>query len=173
MSILWRIRRWAQGLGHSRGFGIQSPWAYELVTEVLCQPMPYYAYDDLQAEYPKASRRRQRLCQLYLRLANYRQEQPWTIVIATDGEREQVEHYLQTGCQKARVTLTTEWPQTLDDFPQCGMLVVEDIGRSRSRHKQWLKLLADPHVVVSFDLLDCGICFFDRAKNTRHYVINP
>lgn len=32
---------------HRRGFGIHSPFAFRFVTEVLCQPLPYYGYADI------------------------------------------------------------------------------------------------------------------------------
>lgn len=31
---------------HRRGFGIQSPWAYEMVRDVLFEPLAYYAYEE-------------------------------------------------------------------------------------------------------------------------------
>lgn len=37
-------------LRHSRGFGIHSPFAFRFVTEVLCQPLPYYAYGMLGSD---------------------------------------------------------------------------------------------------------------------------
>ena len=173
MNVLWRIRRLFRGLGHSRGFGIQSPWAYGLVTEVLCQRQSFYAYDELQQAYPDVKGRRLRLCRLYLRLSNYRQEQPWTIVLESDASRKLVERYLQVGCHKSHVSLTTTWPQNIDDYAESDMLVVEGISSSRSQREKWLQLLSNPHVIVSFDLLDCGVCFFDPAKNRHCYVINP
>lgn len=39
---------------HSRGFGVHSPFAFEFITEVLCQPRHYYAY----AQLPRDSRQR-------------------------------------------------------------------------------------------------------------------
>ena len=34
------------------GFGIQSPWAYSFVKDVLCEKLRYYAYDDLLLQFP-------------------------------------------------------------------------------------------------------------------------
>ena len=50
MAIREFVRRrvaWLRRCGRSRGFGIQSPTAYQFLTDVLCQRLPYHAYDDL------------------------------------------------------------------------------------------------------------------------------
>ena len=39
-TVLTRFKCWR----HSKGFGIHSPFAFRFVTEVLCQPLHYYAY---------------------------------------------------------------------------------------------------------------------------------
>ena len=38
-------------IGKSRGFGIQSPWAYSFVKDVISEKLPYYAYSDIENQY--------------------------------------------------------------------------------------------------------------------------
>ena len=44
MSLPSRIKRWWR----SKGFGIHSPFAFYFVTRVLREPLPYYAYPDIE-----------------------------------------------------------------------------------------------------------------------------
>ena len=42
--------RWLTG----RGFGVHSPWAYDLIENVINERHPYYAYEDLYPYWEKA-----------------------------------------------------------------------------------------------------------------------
>ncbi|MBP5647460.1 MAG: hypothetical protein J6X21_08685 [Bacteroidaceae bacterium] len=42
--------RWLTG----RGFGVHSPWAYDLIENVINERLPYYAYEDLYPFWEKA-----------------------------------------------------------------------------------------------------------------------
>lgn len=44
---LYIIFTYPNRLRHRQGFGVQSPWAYELVRDVFFEKLYYYAYDDL------------------------------------------------------------------------------------------------------------------------------
>ncbi len=60
---------------HRYGFDIQSPWAYELVRDVLFEKLPYYAYDKLQIvreNFPKDGYKySQKADERLFRIANY------------------------------------------------------------------------------------------------------
>lgn len=184
------MKRWLvrlKRLRYSRGFGIQSPWAYRFVRYVINEHYPYYAYADLassrQGDY--------RIPRLYFRIANYMQSGHWYVYHswATDYEE-----YIRRGCVKCAVTplaIERQLPERIDlaslsltgDYEKvCGLLlssahagtllIVEGIRSSRSNLAYWRKIMADPRVRISFDLYDCGLLFFDPKQFKRHYIIN-
>lgn len=48
MKILKRICIWCLRFRHRRGYGVHSPFAFGLITDVILESLPYYAYGELK-----------------------------------------------------------------------------------------------------------------------------
>lgn len=174
MAMVWMSRCF-----HSRGFGIQSPWAYAFVRYVVNEHWPYHAYEDLASDMPTESLVSQKLWRFYLRLANFRQQTPWSVVTkpgVSDAHLFAITRYIHTGCRQAQVTVCPLSPelQHADDASGLlgGMVVVEDIGRNREQRAFWKRLASDSRATVSFDLYYCGIVFYDVRVYRQQYIVN-
>ena len=98
---------WLCRIGHCRGFGIQSPWAYRFVRYVVNEHDAYYAYARLKEECP-ADRYTTKMGCLLFRLANY--WQPETIAGLTDEPFAVWRAYGQAGCAKSKVEIDAANP---------------------------------------------------------------
>lgn len=57
-------------LKHRKGYGVHSPFAYSIITEVIEEKLPYYAYRRMQRTFDKQSPISFKVACLLLRLAN-------------------------------------------------------------------------------------------------------
>lgn len=57
-------------LKHRKGYGVHSPFAYSIITEVIEEKLPYYAYRRMQRSYDKQAPVSYKVACLILRLAN-------------------------------------------------------------------------------------------------------
>lgn len=164
---LWRIR-------HRCGYGVHSPFAYRFITEVIYETTPFYAYMELDKSLSYKDRFRVRkVLHLLMRICNWRQPD----VIACLSSSEYVARYLAAGCRKARIidcvpgeTIDLCWidepyDEVLTHLDRNSILVLNNLNK----HKEWFTSLP---TVVSFDLHDVGIAFFDNKYNNQHYIIN-
>ena len=56
MNLLYYLKRpliWLSRFRYRCGYGVHSPFAFSLITDVIYEKMPYYAYDLLKAEQKK------------------------------------------------------------------------------------------------------------------------
>lgn len=75
MNILKRAYIWLKRIRHRKGYGIHSPFAFNLITDVIYERRPYYAYSwlkELRREAPRKGKRyTERVDKLLFRLVNY------------------------------------------------------------------------------------------------------
>lgn len=143
------FREYIKRIGKARGFGIQSPWAFSFVTEVIGERLPYYAYDDIDRRY--ASARERRFQKLVLRVRNF--VYPHSLVIEDAASID-----------------------TLDSIAkECGTkgaFILRGIYASPQAAETWQNVKADDRIGITFDLYDFAICFLDRDIYKQHYRLN-
>lgn len=140
-----------------RGFGIQSPWAYSLVRDVLFEPLPYYVFDELRRQYPRRSRRERQADELLFRLAHYVAPMPLTLVgNFADSTRE----YMRRGRDAGSV----------QECDAERVIVVADIsGENRDR---WKAIVDDPSATATFDIRSrFGVAFYKPGFSKQDFKI--
>lgn len=91
-----------------RGFGVHSPYAYRLITEVIREKTPFYAYEDLDDIESSSSRKhdiykiKKGKARLFFRLANRFQPQH-ILEVASSGGISTL--YLKKACPSAKITI--------------------------------------------------------------------
>lgn len=137
---------------HRHGYGVQSPWAFELVRDVLFEPLRYYAFDRLGG-----TPRDEQLFRLALWL-------PTDCLMAKDiGETGR--RYLLAARPSLR--LIPFDPSRIDEQT---VLVVEQIRGANRRlwHERVLPLRGR---TSAFDLGDRGLAFFSPARQRCLYYL--
>lgn len=196
--LVRRTVAWLRRFNHRCGYGIHSPFAFQLVTQVIYERGTFLAYA------PLAGRRGDAVLlekddRLLLRLANDRQ--PRTLIVVgprTDCSR----RYLHAGCRTARLAQIHEpapdalkrgleawggadliyldagaaWPglvsAALPYATPRTLIIIHGIRATRPLRRAWKELLRDPRVRVSFDVQRFGLLFFDPRRAKQHYVVS-
>lgn len=106
---------WLRRFRHRRGYGVHSPFAFDVVTNVIYEKTAYYAYAQIEKEEREAARHAGRsaataLCtkknRLVFRLVNRFQPS----LILDIGAASATTRYLQAGNKKARCITITDTP---------------------------------------------------------------
>ena len=162
--LVWLLR-----FRHRRGYGIHSPFAFNLVTQVLYCPGRYYADDRLDKLFPWWKRvfcpRVLARHRLLFRLTNYWQPRE---IHAPSYASAQLQSYLHAGCRKAKIELLDDKVITLKG--NRGRMVI--VGDLRKRRRRWRQLVDDSRATLTFDLSDMGVALFLPRMEKQHYIIN-
>ena len=180
---------WLLRFRHRRGYGVHSPFAFDFITDVVYQRLPYYKYRELTLlERAQASARgrdwgyeSRKVKRLLFRIVNYCRPQ----LIVDAGRLSASALYLKAACTRAEYTPFLylhdyRRPEFVEEvFRLCAdrttgqsVFVVEGIGYTRAMRHLWRRMQQHERVGITFDLYDLGILFFDRTKNKQHYVVN-
>lgn len=166
--LLW-LRRFRKRCG----YGVHSPFAFNLLEGVVYETLPYYAFSDLDLLLGWRQRFRvRRYLHLLFRLANYHHPDSIHLMGAQSLEG----FYLHNACPKAEVNpegtagkklvfLGSPDDAVLPLIQDDTMLLLANVHR----YKAWWEALPS---VVSFDLYDVGIAFFDKKYNKQSYIVN-
>lgn len=195
MSQIGSLLVWLRRSRHSRGFGVQSPWAYRFIRYVVNEHYPYYAYDDLSRLYEGYPKQIQKLCRLYFRIANFWQAEQ-ALDYSAASETDVIRLYgtfMKRGCNKLevvpvrhagdfssvrlmRLSVEGDYRQVFEKAVSLAnastMIIVEQIKRDKGSRTFWKSIVDDPRCITTFDLYYCGIIFFDKKRYKENYVVN-
>lgn len=195
MSQIGSLLVWLRRSRHSRGFGVQSPWAYRFIRYVVNEHYPYYAYDDLSGLYEGYPKQVQKLCRLYFRIANFWLTEQ-ALFYSAEVENDEIRLYstfMKRGCNKLevvpvrhaadfssvrlmRLSVGGDYRQVFEKAVSLAnastMIIVEQIKRDKESRAFWKSIVDDPRCVSTFDLYYCGIIFFDKKRYKENYVVN-
>ena len=195
MSQIGSLLVWLRRSRHSRGFGVQSPWAYRFIRYVVNEHYPYYAYDDLSRLYEGYPKQIQKLCRLYFRIANFWQAEQ-ALDYSAASETDVIRLYgtfMKRGCNKLevvpvrhaadfssvrlmRLSVEGDYRQVFEKAVSLAnastMIIVEQIKRDKESRTFWKSIVDDPRCISTFDLYYCGIIFFDKQRYKENYVVN-
>ena len=136
----------------TRGFGVQSPTAYSFLRKVVNEKGFLRNYCQTHAgisSYPQDAPRQKRL------LFRIRTVYPNVVELSASSllKREDFQQFLLN---------------VSDDT----VLVVTDINLDAEYRKVWLRLVTDNRTILTFNLVDCGIVFFDKTKFKQNFNVN-
>ena len=179
-------------ISHRKGYGIHSPFAFNLVTGVIYERAQYYAYAELAEKFAAEARDYpQRDLRLLMRLCNDAGPRRGIIICP---ENQAIPAYLKRGCAACRFTTHAAVPQgdagsidwayvgtdadLADALPglltlasdRC-VIVIRGICRTPQTAAAWEQLKSDERVRVTFDLYDYGLAYFESRLNKEDYVI--
>ena len=136
----------------TRGFGVQSPTAYSFLRKVVNEKGFLRIYCQAHSEtssYPQNASKQKRL------LFRIRTVYPNVVELSASS--------LLKG---------EDFQQFLFNVSDDMVLVVTDINLDTEYRKVWLRLVTDNRTILTFNLVDCGIVFFDKTKFKQNFNVN-
>lgn len=176
---------WLRRFNTTRGYGVQSPFVFNFLREVIGNKSAYYVYQDLASELNTLSTGEKKRAKLAFRLANF--AQPSTILISEQATYLDV--WLRSGCRRAKLItyrdiedcLPTEGPTMLvsvdaehipSDLPDGSLVFILNAPNLKEGRGAWNNLVAQPWATLTFDLHDSGLILVCPTRHKEHFAIN-
>lgn len=139
---LYIILTYPNRLRHRLGYGVQSPWAYEMVRDVLFEKLHYYAYEEKQLR------------------------------TASDRQLWRIENYFRSGefvyIPSGR-SASDAYEQTARMATENTAVVID--GMMGDNASLWKRVLADSRATVTFDMGSRGLVTFDKKRIKQNYTL--
>jgi hypothetical protein len=176
------------------GYGIHSPFVYDLITDVIAEKRPYYCYGRLKRKYLSLRKRNGKFLlkkeyELLFRMAN-RFKPANSLVMAEDSGLSAL--YVTAFSKDARcVSADCSIPHncgnekydlivcrcftqdTVSGMFECvkddTVMIVSGIRNSGVERKLWQSICEHPKVSVTIDLYSLGFIFFNPKLHRKNY----
>lgn len=200
--MLCRQWIWLKRFRHRRGYGVHSPFAFDFLTYVVYERGEYYAYRELKKRYPVVclceGLHRLKCRKFLFRLSNYVHP---SLIRIYGHVKEAETAYLAAGCRSAAVCQDLFWKVRVREnggfvrqkelmvvgrgiaprhwtavvsrpSTRCSVCLLFGIRASKAALRAWNDVKRLPEAVVTFDLYDYGLVFYDRSKQRQNYIVN-
>ncbi len=196
-----RLWNWCKRFRYRCGYGVHSPSDFFLITSVIYEELPYYAYAELEKREFSLNEPhyRKKANRLLFRLVNF--FQPKLFVEVGKGNGEALEYAWAAHPSMKAVSLEEKDEKNLNkvlagrsviDFmhiahtahyqetfhavlPYMGehsCLVIAEPYASKEKEAWWKSLQQEEQVRITFDLYDMGLVFFDPKRYKQNYIVN-
>lgn len=128
---------------HRHGFGVQSPWAYELIRDVLYEPLSYYAYQEQHLTTP--------LQRQLFRIRNHYKGHPIVVI------------------DEKATTALIRYEEAMRHTTPDTILIIEHTHRENA--SLWKHIVRDSRTVITFDMGRRGMVTFDPKRIKQNYIL--
>lgn len=155
---------------HRYGFGIQSPWAYSLVRNVLFESLGYYAFYDLRQRYPNLSPKERKRNEQLFRIVNHFKPKSVEMIGNPDEATKDYLHVSLSTFHSPLLYYIAPSAQSIPTaFPDGTVIVADDIRKSNTNI--WEQLLNCPQATAIFEMGYRGMLVFDPKRVRQVYML--
>ena len=146
-----RLRR----IRHRNGYGVHSPFAYGFIKGVVYEHARYYAYKNLKKRRRKRRHGERGLSARADKLMFRMPARAHEFVYAAPG-----------------TDFLTAFHITAQSCNDNTFFAAAGIHSSRRAQSNWKEICADPKAIVTFDLHEIGLVFFNKNLNKQNYTVS-